>query len=83
MPMSREASELEPGFRRPSGDVERFVLGGRWETQSWTRRLTLGFDKRLSVFLDEGFVVMIMIGPDGRDVLEALVVFAVKVFEGR
>ncbi len=42
------------------------MLGGRVETQSWTRRLTLGFWRRLVVFLDEGFEVMMMKGPEGR-----------------
>jgi hypothetical protein len=40
------------------------VVGGRCETQSWTRRETLGFETRLSVFLEEGFVVIIMVGEE-------------------
>lgn len=47
------------------------MVGGRWETQSWTSRETCGLEIRLSVFLDEGFVVIIMVGEllwgeDGR-----------------
>jgi len=38
------------------------VVGGRWETQSWTRRETLGFEIRLMVFLEEGFVVITIVG---------------------
>lgn len=40
------------------------VTGGRWETQSWTRRETLGFSTRLCVFREDGFVVIIMTGAD-------------------
>jgi hypothetical protein len=43
--------------------------GGREETQSWTRRLTLGFEMRLVVFFEEGLVVMMMVGPEGRTLL--------------
>jgi hypothetical protein len=46
------------------------MFGGREETQSWARRLTLGFCTRLIVFFDEGLVVIMMIGP-GRRVSEA------------
>ena len=38
------------------------------ETQSWTRRLTLGFSRRFIVFRDEGLEVIIMVGPEGRGV---------------
>lgn len=37
-------------------------VGGRWETQSWTRRETRGLFKRLSVFFEVGFVVMMITG---------------------
>jgi hypothetical protein len=43
--------------------------GGREDTQSWTRRLTLGFEMRLMVFFEEGLVVMTIVGPDGRMLL--------------
>lgn len=42
------------------------VFGGREETQSCTRRETLGFESRLEVFFDEGFEVMMIVGPGGR-----------------
>jgi len=48
--------ELPPEGRRP------LEVGGRWDTQSWTRRETLGFWRRLSVFLEEGLVVIIIVG---------------------
>lgn len=38
------------------------VVGGRWETQSWTRRETLGLDIRLMVFFEEGLVVIMIVG---------------------
>lgn len=58
----REAS----GGGEPVRSVEprRLVVGGRCETQSWTRRETLGFETRLSVFLEEGFVVIIIVGEE-------------------
>jgi len=37
-------------------------VGGRCETQSWTSSDTCGFDIKLIVFLEEGFVVIIMVG---------------------
>ena len=37
-------------------------VGGRCDTQSWTRRETRGFDSRFKVFLDEGLVVIIIVG---------------------
>lgn len=81
IPMSREARDEEPpGLRRPSGEVERCCwFGGRWETQSWTRRETLGLETRLRVFFEEGLVVIIMMGPEGRvggDVVVVVVVDA-------
>ena len=39
-----------------------FRVGGRCETQSWTRRETRGLLIRLSVFLDVGFVVIMITG---------------------
>ena len=42
------------------------TLGGREETQSWTRRLTLGFERRLTVFFEDGLEVIMMVGPGGR-----------------
>jgi hypothetical protein len=38
------------------------VVGGRCDTQSWTRRETLGFWTRLRVFFEEGLVVIIIVG---------------------
>ena len=37
-------------------------VGGLWETQSWTRRDTRGLLIRFSVFLEVGFVVMMITG---------------------
>jgi hypothetical protein len=54
------------GLRSRSADVD---AGGREDTQSWTRRLTLGFEMRLMVFFEEGLVVMTIVGPDGRMLL--------------
>lgn len=70
MPMSNVASELLPALRRPSGEMERELVGGRWLTQSWTSRLTLGFETRLPVFFELGLVVMMIVGPAGRKVLD-------------
>lgn len=70
MPMRMVASELRPGFRRPSGEMEREFVGGRWETQSWTRRETEGLESRFTVFFEDGLVVMIMVGPEGRAFVE-------------
>ena len=50
---------------RSRSEVEDKFVGGRAETQSWTRRLTLGFWRRLIVFLDDGFEVIITRGPEG------------------
>ena len=47
-----ELSRVGSGFR----------VGGRCETQSWTRRETRGLLMRLSVFLDVGFVVIMITG---------------------
>lgn len=52
-------------------DPRRWLVGGRWETQSWTRRETCGLDIKLRVFFDEGLVVIIIVGvleygEDGR-----------------
>ena len=45
-------------------DPRRPLVGGRWETQSWTRRETFGLDIRFKVFFDAGFVVMMIVGPE-------------------
>lgn len=82
IPINRLASEEEPGFRRPSGDWLRAVfVGGRCETQSWTRSDTFGFESRLSVLRDAGLVVIIMIGPAGRcgDVVAVVLVVELDV----
>jgi hypothetical protein len=53
----------------PPGELER--VGGRCDIQSCTSNDTFGLDCRLSVFCEEGGVVMIMVGEfekgvDGR-----------------
>lgn len=48
----------EPGPLEPK-------FGGRLLTQSCTRRLTLGFCSKLSVFFEEGLEVIIIVGPEG------------------
>ncbi|KAG7124492.1 hypothetical protein HYQ46_010618 [Verticillium longisporum] len=69
-------SSSEAREERCSGPGEppegrRADVGGRWETQSWTRRETLGFERRFVVLREAGFVVMAMMGAaekgdDGR-----------------
>lgn len=49
------------------GEVLRSLVEavrGRCDTQSCTRSETLGFEIRLCVFLEVGFVVIIMVGCD-------------------
>jgi hypothetical protein len=41
------------------------TFGGREDTQSCTRRLTLGLERRFTAFFEEGFEVMMMVGPGG------------------
>ena len=43
-------------------------VGGRWETQSWTSRETRGLESKLSVFLEAGLVVMMMMGQGTKGV---------------
>lgn len=64
--MSIWARELRgpPVGLRSRSPPER-VFGGREETQSCTRRETLGFERRFEVFFDDGFEVMMMAGPGG------------------
>ena len=85
IPSSNEASELPcaRGGGEPSrgSDAEGFAVAGRWEAQSWTRRETLGLERRLDVLRDEGFVVMIMVGFEWR--LDDVDVVEVKGVEGR
>lgn len=38
-------------------------VGGRWDTQSWTRRETSGLSVRLRVLREDGGVVMMIVGP--------------------
>lgn len=45
---------------RPSGFGAR--VGGRCETQSWTRRERRGLERRWFVFRDAGFVVIMIVG---------------------
>ena len=61
---AREEREASGGGEPFRSDVEprRFVVGGRWETQSWTRSETCGLEIRLRVFLEEGLVVIIIVG---------------------
>lgn len=65
---SRAASEERPasGGGEPvrSEEPRRLVVGGRWDTQSWTRRETLGFETRFRVFFEEGLVVIIIVGAE-------------------
>ena len=51
----------------------RDVVGGRCETQSWTRRLTCGLERRFCVLSDWALVDMMIVGwekwgEDGRKV---------------
>ena len=80
MPISNAANELRPAFRRPSGLAGRaeLLFGGRAETQSCTSNETLGLETRFRVFREEGFVVMIITGPEGSAVVEF-----VNEFDGR
>lgn len=43
-------------------EPRRAVVGGRCDTQSWTSRETCGLEIRFRVFLEEGFVVIIIVG---------------------
>jgi len=64
---NRAAKEFERGWGggEPPADPRRsLVVGGRCDTQSWTKRETFGFERRLLVFLEEGLVVIIMVGED-------------------
>jgi len=40
------------------------VVGGRCDAQSWTSNETCGFDMRFRVFLEEGLVVIIIVGAE-------------------
>lgn len=60
---ARELDRGSGGGEPPPPEARRpLVVGGRCETQSWTSRDTLGFCRRLLVFLEEGLVVIIMVG---------------------
>lgn len=50
------------GGGEPPAEGLRPVVGGRCDTQSWTRRDTFGFCRRLLVFLEEGLVVITIVG---------------------
>ena len=54
----------EPARSPAAAEPLRLVVGGRWETQSWTRSDTCGFEIRLRVFLEEGLVVIIIVGAE-------------------
>lgn len=43
-------------------EPRRVVVGGRCDTQSWTRRETCGLEMRFKVFFEEGLVVIIIVG---------------------
>ena len=63
--LSNKLAKLERvacGGGEPSLVGSGFRVGGRCETQSWTRRETRGLLIRFSVFFDEGFVVMMITG---------------------
>lgn len=69
--LRRRVARLERvacGGGEPSRVGSGFRVGGRWETQSWTRRETRGFWIRLRVFLEEGLVVIIMTGLGSKGV---------------
>lgn len=55
-------TELLPDMRL----AVEVAVGGRWETQSCTRRETLGLVRRLVIFLLAGLVVMMMTGVSGE-----------------
>ena len=50
------------GGGEPSRVGSGLRVGGRCETQSWTRRETRGLLIRFRVFLEDGLVVMMMTG---------------------
>lgn len=52
-------TEVLPGLER-----RREWVGGRWETQSWTKRETCGLERRLDIFLEAGLVVMMIKGEE-------------------
>ena len=77
IPSSKLASELP--CARGGGEPSRpsswpvpvaLVVAGRCEIQSWTRRETFGFERRLEVLRDDGLVVIIMVGFTDVDVEE-------------
>lgn len=73
----RSAARLDGGSRSlgrlASGDEARgFEGGGRTDTQSCTSSETLGFASKLIVFREEGLVVIIIMGPLGKEVGEGL-----------
>jgi hypothetical protein len=60
---AREEREASGGGDPVLSAVEpRRFVGGRCETQSWTRIETCGLVIRFSVFLEDGLVVIIMVG---------------------
>lgn len=67
---SKEAREEREGETEDCGpvpDMRREEVGGRWETQSWTRRETWGFAWRLDIFLEAGLVVIMMMGEGEKE----------------
>lgn len=56
------------GGGEPSRPASAVRVGGRCETQSWTRRETRGFANRFSVFFETGLVVMMMTGEELKGV---------------
>jgi len=59
---ARELARGSGGGEPPPDPRRPLVVGGRCDTQSWTRRDTFGFWSRLVVFLEEGLVVIIIVG---------------------
>lgn len=52
----------------PPPDMRRALdVGGRCETQSWTRSETFGLDWRFAVFLEAGLVVITIVGVSGEN----------------
>jgi len=72
LPLPAAAPGLRSRFALLLSPAPVFVLrfGGREETQSCTRRDTFGLLRRLRVFLEVGFVVMMILGPGGRFCVE-------------
>jgi hypothetical protein len=62
--MAREEREASAGGDPARSRFEGAVTGGRCDTQSCTRRETFGFETRLWVLRDAGFVVIMIVGEE-------------------